>query len=371
MVGLIGRADTFAFAAPVYLWLLVVPALLLLVWGWDLLRRRGDAKRYAATQGLTGRRRYSASGDLLFWLCLIVATTCCITALARPYIRVRVPGTAGADFVILQDGSASMYVADVAPDRWRRSMRFLRTFADTLTWKGDRVGLALFAYFAAPQLRLTRDPEALLFFLDHLADRAPFRLEDDPTWNTNIEEAVQWGLRLVETDGKMFGYTNAPKAFVVISDGQAWSGKVANALEAARTAGVAVYVVGVGTESGGYIPEAGPIQHLSPIHAALDRDSLRAIARGGGGEYFELGRTSDRDIASRIISSVRRRAPVALEEDRQEELYWRFLVAAALVLWPGTLVLAAVLYNPRREAGLIDGRWMWVDSSGSQCCSRR
>ena len=341
------RADAFGFGEPVYLWLLFVPALLLVVWALGLLRRRIDAKRYAGVQGLSGRERYSAAGDFPFWLCVVVATALCITALARPHIRVRVAGTAGADFVILQDGSASMHVTDVAPDRWRRSMRFLRTFADTLTWKQDRVGLALFAYFAAPQLRLTRDPEALLFFLDHLADRPPFRLEDDPTWNTNIEQAIQWGLRLIETDEKLFGRTNAPKAFVIISDGQAWSGKVANALAAARATGIAIYVVGVGTDAGGYIPAADSSRRLSRLYAVLDRESLRTIARGGGGDYFELGRTSDRDIAARIISSVRRRAPAAPQEERQEELYWRFLAAAVLVLCPGTLVLAAVLYNPR------------------------
>jgi Ca-activated chloride channel homolog len=344
-VRLSARADAIGFAQPAYLWLLVVPALLLLAWGWNLLRRRLDAKRYTRTQLLTGRERYSSAGDLLFWGCVVIAAGLCITALARPHVRVRVPGAAGADFVILQDASASMHVTDVAPDRWQRSMRFLRTFADTLAWKQDRVGLALFAYFAAPQLRLTKDPEALLFFLDHLAERPSFRLEDDPTWNTNIEEAVQWGLRLIETNEQLFGRTNAPKAFVVISDGQAWSGKVANALAAARAAGVAIYVVGVGTEAGGYIPEAGPGHRLSRIYAVLDRDSLRTIARDGGGEYFELGRMPDRDVASRIISSVRRRASAAPQEERQEELYWRLLAAAAVVLGPGLLILA-VRYNP-------------------------
>jgi Ca-activated chloride channel homolog len=334
------RAETFGFGEPGCLWLLVIPALLLLFWGWDLLARRADARRYSDTQVLAPRERYSAMGDLPFWLCVVIAAGLCIVALARPHVRVWVPGTAGADFVILQDGSASMHVTDMAPDRWRRSMRFLRAFADTLSWKEDRVGLALFAYFAAPQMRLTKDPEALFFFLDHLADRPPFRLEDDPTWNTNIEEAVLWGLRLIETNESLFGRTNTPKAFVVISDGQAWSGKVANALSAARAAGIAIYVVGVGTTAGGYIPDAGPSHRLSRIYAVLDRDSLRAIAREGGGEYFELDRTSDRDIASRIINSVRRRAPAAPQEERQEELYWRFLVAAAVVLLPGTLVLA-------------------------------
>jgi Ca-activated chloride channel homolog len=318
---------------------MVIPAFLLLLWGWDLLRRRADARRYTETQVLAAREGYSAAGDLPFWLCVVVAAGLCIVALARPHIRVWAPGTAGADFVILQDGSASMYVTDVAPDRWQRSMRFLRVFADTLRWKEDRVGLALFAYFVAPQLRLTKDPEALFFFLDHLAVRPPFRLEDDPTWNTNIEEAVQWGLRLIETNENLFGRTNTPKALIVISDGQAWSGKVASALAVARAAGVAVYVVGVGTTAGGYIPNAGPNHRLSRIHAVLDRDSLRVIAREGGGEYFELERARDRDVASRIISSVRRRASTTPREERQEELYWRFLLAAALVLLPGMLVL--------------------------------
>lgn len=330
----------FGFAEPVYLWLLVIPAVLLLIWGWDMLRRRADAKRCADAQVVPVREQYTAIGDLPFWLCVVIAAGLCITALARPQTRVWGPGTAGADVVILQDGSASMYVRDAAPDRWQRSMQFLRTFAETLTWKQDRVGLALFAYFAAPQLRLTKDPNALFFFLDHLAEQSPFRLEDDPTWNTNIEEAVQWGLRLIETNEELFGRTNNPKAFVVISDGQAWSGQVANALAAARAADVSIYVVGVGTTAGGFIPEAGPNRRPSRIHAVLDRESLRAIARAGGGEYFELGRESDRDVASRIISSVRRRAPVTPREERREELYWRFLLAAALVLCPGTLVLS-------------------------------
>jgi Ca-activated chloride channel homolog len=334
------RADAaLAFGEPVYLWLLIVPAVLLGAWAWDLLRSRADAARYGNAQTLPDRARYARGGDLGFWLCVVAASALCIVALARPYIRVWAPGIAGADFVILQDASASMYVTDVAPDRWRRSMAFLRTFAETLTWKQDRVGLALFAYFAAPQLRLTKDPEALFFFLDHLAEQPPFRLADDPTWNTNIEQGVDWGLRLLETNARLFGATNNPKAFVVISDGQAWSGKVAQALAAARAADVAVFVVGVGTTVGGYIPAAEGSNRLSDVYAVLDRNSLRDIARAGGGEYFELGGQPDGEVAARIISSARRRAPATPREERREELYWRFLLAAGLVLGPGTLAL--------------------------------
>jgi Ca-activated chloride channel family protein len=332
--------STLSFAAPAYLWVLAAPAALAMLWVVQLLRAHTDNKRSFRERVLPRPERYMSLGDLPFWLCVLVAVSLCIVALARPQARVWVTGTAGADFVILQDGSSSMYVRDVEPDRWQRSMQFLRTFADTVNWRQDRVGLALFAYFAAPQLRLTRDPDALFFFLDRLSAQSPFRLEDDPTWNTNIEQAVDWGLRLIETHEKLFGKTNNPKAFVVISDGQAWSGRVATALAAARNADVAVYVVGVGTTAGGFIPEtAGRGGRLSRIQSVLDRNSLHDIARAGGGEYFELGPESDRDIAARIISSVRRRAPATPREERAEDLYWRFLFAAALVLCPGTLVL--------------------------------
>ena len=226
--------DSFRFAEPLYLWLLVLPAVLFVVWTWRLVRRRGDLKRMRASRALPIRERLGAVGDLAFWAAVLVATALCIVALARPQALVSTVRKASADVVVLQDASASMYVSDVRPDRWRRSVQFLRTFAETLSWEGDRVALALFAQLAAPQVRLTKDPNALFFFIDHLGDHSPFRLENTTTWDTNIEEGIRWGLRLVEKDEEVFGKNGNPKAFLVISDGQAWSGTVATAIQNAR-----------------------------------------------------------------------------------------------------------------------------------------
>ena len=155
-------------------------------------------------------------------------------ALARPQALTSLVRRGSADIVILQDASASMYVSDVRPDRWRRSVQFLRTFAESLSWQGDRVALALFAQLAAPQVRLTKDPNSLFFFIDHLGEHSPFPLENAPTWDTNIEEGLRWGLRLVDKDEELFGKSGNPKAFLVISDGQSWTGKVAESLHEAR-----------------------------------------------------------------------------------------------------------------------------------------
>jgi Ca-activated chloride channel family protein len=291
------------------------------------------------------RERFTLTGDLAFWVSMILAASLCIVALARPQARVVIVRKSGADIVILLDGSASMYVKDVKPDRWRRSVQFLRVFADSLSWKGDRVALALFAHTVAPQLRLTKDPNSFFFFLDHLGEHSPFRLEDNPTWDTNIEKGIDWGIKLVEKDQELFGKIKNPKGFVVITDGQAWSGDVAISVLAARQRKIPVNVVGVGTIGGGMIPEAPRADGTTPpatIHAVLDRASLQQIAGAGGGEYFEIGHEPDRDVAFRIIDSVKRRAVASLEaqaEESREELYWQFLFAAALVLCLGTFVL--------------------------------
>ena len=334
--------ESFRFAEPLYLWLAIVPAVLFAVWIWRFVRRRGDLKRLRARRALPVRERLGAVGDLAFWAAVLLAALLCIVALARPQALVSTVRKASADVVVLQDASASMYVSDVRPDRWRRSVQFLRTFAETLSWQGDRVALALFAQLAAPQVRLTKDPNALFFFIDHLGEHSPFRLENTTTWDTNIEEGIRWGLRLVEKDEEVFGKNGNPKAFLVISDGQSWSGTVANAIQSARAMKIPVHVVGIGTSTGGMIPEPARPDGTRPppvIRSVLDRASLVQLAVAGGGEYFEIGDEPDRIVAFRIVDRLRRRADVVKEVESFDELYGRALMAAAVVLVIGTAFL--------------------------------
>lgn len=330
------------FLDPVFLWLLAVPALGVLAWLRQLLRRRRDIRRYSGDRVLPVRERFSLTGDLAFWLCLTAAVTCLVLALARPQGVVNRVMTAGVDFVVLQDGSTSMRVSDVAPDRWQRSTAWLRTFAETLSWTDERLALALFAFRPAPQVRLTSDPNAFFFFLDHLGEAPPFRLEDDTSWDTNIEEGIFWGVKMIEVDEELYGRRRSAKAFVVVSDGQAWSGEVGKALELARSRGIRVYVVGVGTSAGGAIPDVPPRRYEPAppvIHSALDRRSLRAIAAAGGGRYYELGTQSDQLVALQILADAQQFAQQTHREDVVQELYWSFLLAAAGFVGLGTLVI--------------------------------
>ena len=328
------------FDEPQFLWLLLAPAALLLLWVWQIAARRGDVRRFAERRMLPVRERFQFFGGLLFWLCLILATASAIIALSRPVARVSVVRTAGIDLVILQDGSTSMRVSDVAGDRWQRSMKFLRQLGESFSWKDDRIALALFARVATPQMRLTKDPNTYFFFLDHLGRQSPFRLENDTSWDTNTELGIYWGLRLIDKDEEIHGKSPNAKAFVLISDGQTWSGEVQRSLALVRSRHIPVYAIGVGTTGGGLIPLPPPTPaHPTnePVFAVLDRSSLDTIARAAGGEYFELDRETDRQIANRIIQETRRRASYQGVEEGIQALYWRFLFLAACFVCLGAL----------------------------------
>ena len=127
-------------------------------------------------------------------------------------------------------------------------------------------------------------------------------------------------------------------------------------LALAKARGIPIYTIGVGTSGGGFIPEpprnptAGPPQ--PPVYSILDRASLNAIATAGGGQYFELDRETDREIANEIIGATRRRAGFQGIEEATEPLYWRLLLLSASLVCFGSLFL-----HERSE--------LWIHAAGA------
>jgi hypothetical protein len=139
----------------------------------------------------------------------------------------------------------------------------------------------------------------------------------------------------------------------MLSDGESWSGEVARSIERATREHVPLYVVGVGTLGGGLLPDIRleGEEEAAPGRSRLDRASLQRIAAAGGGQYFELDRDPDRDIANAIIDAARRQAPATAEAGTTEELYWRCL-AAGLAL----AALAMLFARERTE--------LWMQLTG-------
>ncbi|MEW6323067.1 MAG: VWA domain-containing protein [Acidobacteriota bacterium] len=344
------------FGAPAFLLLLAIPAALLPLWAWQAWRRAREVQRFHLRRQVPVRERMPYVGDLAFWLCLLLASALLALALARPQAVTSISRIAGVDLVVLLDGSASMRVRDVQGNRWQRSVEFLRMLGESMRWENDRVALALFAHIATPQVRLTTDPNTYFFFLDHLGQQSPFPIEDDTTWDTNIERGIYWGLRLAQRDEEMHGPPKNGQAFVLVSDGQAWSGEVAKAIAQTRERGMPVHVVGVGTTAGGVIPDPNRDPARAVLTSQLDRASLTTIATAAGGRYFELGREDDRTIAASIIDVTRRQAASSTMSEAREDLYWWFLAAAAALLALGVLFLrdrAALAFQVAAAGGAL------------------
>jgi hypothetical protein len=348
--------NTIAFGAPV-LWLLAAPGLLLLAWLWRFSRRIVDLRRLRERRSIPVRERFALGGDLWFWFFLILSCASLAIALARPRGVTTVVNRAGIDIVVLQDGSASMHVEDASAfartnagelqrdnarpsaTRWQRSMDFLRLLGLTeLERRSD--GTHVFAHIATPQIRPHQRSQHRVLLLDHLHDRPPFRLEDDTTWDTNLEQGIAWDCAC----SKRTRSCTAPrsrKVVVMLSDGESWSGEVARAIDRAAREHVPLHVIGVGTLAGGDLPvtTVDGVTEPSPGKSRLERASLQRIAAAGGGQYFELDRDPDRDIANAIIDAGRRQAPATTEEGTVEELYWRFLAASLVLAALGTVFL--------------------------------
>jgi hypothetical protein len=349
--------ETFRYAQPLFLWFLAIPGALALFWILRLVQRRHDVGRLRQSRIIPFRERFRFAGPLVFQGCLLLAVAALILALARPQ-TLTVSDADPVDLIILQDGSASMRVTDVHPDRWQRSMRFLRTLVETLPWKDDRMGLAVFANHALPQVRLVRDPNTVLFFLEHLTGGSPFALEENTSWDTNAFEGIRWGLKLVVKDEEFHGKNPNPKAFILLSDGDQYSGETLPAITEARQLRIPIHVIGVGTTSGGFIPPPKLSEEPSKdnmryyaewerkragvpterIHSPIDRDSLRRIAALGGGRYFELDTEPDVVIASKIINDVRKLGRTPGGQKVFSDTYWWFLLVAALFFGLGVIL---------------------------------
>ena len=104
----------------------------------------------------------------------------------------------------------------------------------------------------------------------------------------------------------------------------------------AQDRNIRVYVIGVGTAEGGFIPQPPPRRYQEPeppVYSSLDRQSLRAIAQAGGGAYYELGSESDAAIALNILADIQQASTGVLQRQEEfAELYWYLLVAAFLIM---------------------------------------
>jgi len=206
----------------------------------------------------------------------IIAIGLLIIALARPqnFTSGKNVSTEGIDIAMVLDISGSMLAEDLKPNRLDAAKIVIDEFVEGRV--SDRIGLVVFARDAFTQCPLTIDYSVLR---NLLLDIRSGMIED----GTAIGNAIANGVnRLKESDAKS-------RIIILLTDGVNNSGEVdpISAAEIAKTFGVRIYTIGVGTRGEAPYPVKTPFgTRYQMIPVEIDEDVLQQIAGITDGQYF-------------------------------------------------------------------------------------
>lgn len=311
------------FEYPYLLWLLAVPALLVLHYLWMELGERRPHLRVPSD--LPWR---SGGPSVLAWLRHLpfvlrtVALVMIVLALARPRSASDVEkiDTEGIDIVLAMDVSTSMLARDFEPDRLSAAKDIAIEFIAQRP--SDRMGIVVFAGESYTQCPLTTDRATLINLMKEVQTDL---IEDGTAIGNGLATAVA---RMKDSDA-------TSRVIILLTDGVNNRGEIApeTAAEIAKTFGVRVYTIGLGTRGEAPYPVMTPWGvELRKMPVEIDEDLLKSIASVTGGRYF---RATDNTKLSEIYSEINRMEKVRTTIDSfpvYKELFGSFGALALICL---------------------------------------
>ncbi len=320
------------FANPELLWLLLlIPALV----GWYIWKHgKGQtAVRHSSLAVLkTLPRGWRVRLRFLPFALRLLALALLIVAFARPQTSARGENVyrEGIDITLVLDVSGSMLAEDFRPNRLDAAKKLAKEFIEER--ETDRIGLVIFAGESFTQCPLTTDYSVLL---DLLAKVKMGVLQDGTAIGEGIGNAVN----------RMKTSKSKSKTMILLTDGINNMGSIdpATAAEIARTFGIRIYTIGVGTRGMAPYPVQTPfgIQYQN-MKVEIDEDMLRQVAQITGGEYFRAtGNERLRQIYKEIDKLEKTRIEVT-EYRRYTELFYEYLLMAFGILAVELLISAFV-----------------------------
>ncbi len=311
---------TFAYPWMLY-FLAIIPAMI--VWHWKVGKSRQPSITYSSLKIFdrirpSWREKFHNVPIVL----RSVAVAVLIVALARPqsFSTGQNVTTEGIDIVIALDISSSMLSQDFHPNRVEAAKDVAEKFIEARP--NDRIGLVIFAREAFTQCPVTIDHTVLINLLKKVE---PGMVPDGTAIGNGIADAVS---RL--KDGK-----SKSKVIILLTDGVNNAGEIdpLTAAEIAKTYGVRVYTIGVGTQGQAPYPVQTPmgIQYqMLPVQ--IDENLLRQIASTTGGEYFRATNNRTLDEIYRKIDKLEKSKIKVTSYRNAAELFSGWLDAGLILL---------------------------------------
>lgn len=313
------------FANPTYLYLLL---LLVPLIGWYIykLHKSQASLQVSSSEAfqLPGTSSWKVYMRHLPFVLRMLAIALLIVVLARPQSTNswQNSSTEGIDIVMAMDISTSMLAEDLKPNRLEAAKDVAASFINGR--QNDNIGLVVFAAESFTQCPLTIDHGVLL---NLFKDIQPGIIQDGTAIGLGLANAVS---RIKDSQAKS-------KVIILLTDGVNNTGEIApvTAAEIAKTFGIRVYTIGVGTqgEAPYPIPTAFGVQYQN-VPVEIDEQVLKQIASTAGGQYFRATDNSSlKEIYSEIDQLEKTKISVQEFSKKQEEYKnWALLVFALLLI---------------------------------------
>lgn len=341
------------FLDPDIFWMMLLPSLFLL---YLIGTNTDDVSRVFSPEMMerlrSGKNAMSRTmRNVLFFTALLLM----IVALARPVMEkgaIEVQSK-GYDVVVALDMSASMLAKDVYPSRMEVALNKAKEIVRLN--QGGRIGVVAFSKNAFVVSPLTEDSETVLYLLENI------NLESIRIGSTKLRSALG-AANLLLLDSKQ-------KAVVLVSDGGN-DEDFENEVEFAKDEGVAVYVLGIGTEEGAPIEKEGGFIKDTEGNIVIVKlnDFIKELAKESGGAYTQFSFSNAdveaiwKDIESRLKKEQYGSRKI---QDFDELFYYPLGAAVFLMLFafssfprrkskPFAVLLLPVLFSVHGHAGLMD-----------------
>jgi len=309
------------FAHPYWFILIIIPILMVL---WYIFKRNTvTPSLILSTAPILFKQKNNYKiilKHILFGL-QVIALILIIIALARPQSSNNLQDieTEGIDIVLSLDVSGSMLARDFKPDRLEASKEIAAEF---ITHRpNDRIGLVIFSATSFTQCPLTTDHAALINLFKGV--KYGF-LEDGTAIGDGLSTAV---LRIKDSNAKS-------KVIILLTDGVNNSGSIdpITAAEIAKTYGIRVYTIGVGTLGQAPYPVQTPFgTQLQMMKVEIDEPVLKQIAQITGGKYF---RATSNDKLRQIYNEIDKMEKTKIlvhEYKKKKEEFYPFTLIASII----------------------------------------
>ena len=292
------------FEYPKLLWLLVIPGLMVLHYIYlELSERHPHLRVSTSMPWMKGGRSVMSVVRHIPFLLRTAALALIVIAIARPRSSEQIEkvDTEGIDIILAMDVSTSMLARDLTPDRINASKDIAIEFIAQRP--SDRMGIVVFAGESFTQCPLTTDRATLINLMKEVQTDL---IEDGTAIGNGLATAVA---RMKDSDAKS-------RVVILLTDGVNNRGEISpqTAAEIAKTYGVRVYTIGVGTND-----DTAPYPVMTPwgveiqdVKVEIDEALLSQVAESTGGKYF---RATDNTKLAEIYSEINKMEKVRTSVD--------------------------------------------------------